>query len=95
MSMVLEDWQDYRGVALRQIKGTRGYTYLASHVALDADGSPRAYHPQNKGIDANANAGFPNGGWRSVLAVDPNDKNKRRPVHRCGQGVLREQDIAA
>ena len=76
MSMILEDWGNYRGVSLRRIIGTRAYSYVASHVALDADGSPRAYHPQNQGIDANANAGFPGGGWRNVLAVDPADKTK-------------------
>lgn len=70
------DWMEYEGMAVRHIGGDGAYTYRTSHVALDADGSPRAYHPQNTGIDANANAGYPNKGWRSVLAVDPADPSK-------------------
>lgn len=65
-----EDWLDYEGVAVRKY-ASGAYTYRTSHVALDADGSPRAYHPDDIGIDANANAGYPHRGWRSVLAVDP------------------------
>ncbi len=34
---------------------------------------PRAYHPRDIGIDANANAGYPHKGWRGVLAIDPQD----------------------
>lgn len=70
-----EDWMSYEGVDVRKYDGG-AYTYRTSHVSLDADGSPRAYHPDNTGIDANANAGYPNKGWRSVLAVDPNDDDK-------------------
>jgi hypothetical protein len=40
-------------------------------MAIDADGAPNAYHPKNIGIDANGNAGFPNGGWRNVILPDP------------------------
>lgn len=65
-----EHWFDYENVAIRRYEGG-AFTYRTSHVALDADGSPRAYHPDDTGIDANANAGYPHKGWRSVLAVDP------------------------
>lgn len=73
--MAMKLWQDYEGVAIYRV-GNGAYTYETSYVSLDADGSPRAYHPQNKGIDANANAGYPNKGWRSVLAVDPQDPDR-------------------
>src|ERR671932_1212603 len=49
---------------------------MTRHVALDADGSPRAYHPNDTGLDALANAGYPHKGWKSVLVVDPNDHSR-------------------
>lgn len=70
------DWIKYEGVDVRRVGNGGAYTYQTSHVSLDADGSPRAYHPQDKGIDANANAGYPHKGWKSVLAVDPHDPSK-------------------
>lgn len=70
------DWFDYEGVTIRKLGPDGAYTYQTSHVALDADGSPRAYRPDDRGLDANANAGFPHKGWRSVLAIDPDDPSK-------------------
>ena len=67
-----EAWQDYEGTTLRRY-ANGAYTYRTKRVTLDADGSPRAYNPQDTGIDANANAGYPHKGWRSVLALDPAD----------------------
>lgn len=37
-----------------------------SGLTVDADGSPRAYHPKDKGLDYLANAGHP-GNWWGVL----------------------------
>lgn len=74
--MSTHDWIDYEGVAVRHIGDHGAYIYRTSHVALDADGSPRAYHPNNEGIDDNRNAGYPNKGWKSVLVVDPNDPSE-------------------
>lgn len=37
------------------------------------DGAPNAYHPEDRGIDALANAGYPGGGWRNVLVADPDN----------------------
>jgi hypothetical protein len=45
-------------------------------MAIDADGAPNAYHPEDTGIDALANAGFPNGAWKSILVVDPRDATR-------------------
>lgn len=71
-----ENWTDYKGVALHRFPGGKTYAYLTRRVAIDADGAPNAYHPEDRGIDALANAGFPNGGWRSVLVTDPDDHSK-------------------
>lgn len=82
--MQQSDWIEYEGVAVRHLGGGSAYIYRTSHVALDADGSPRAYHPDDIGLDANANAGYPHKGWRSVLAVDPQDPS-RPYVQMSGQ----------
>ena len=66
--------QTYRGTQLFKIPDSNAYFYVVNRMAIDADGAPNAYHPQDRGIDALANAGFPNGAWRSILVVDP-----RRP----------------
>ena len=66
----------YQGTQIFRIGSSSAYTYKTSHVTLDADGCPRAYHPNDTGLDALANAGFPHGGWRNVLVVDPHDHNR-------------------
>lgn len=74
--MSFTHWTSYEGDELyRDPSGA--YSYIAGHMALDADGSPHAYHPDGKsGLDALANAGYPNKGWRSVLVVDPADSSQ-------------------
>jgi hypothetical protein len=66
----------YEGTLLRTFPGTDAYFYVTDRMAIDADGAPNAYHPDDKGIDALANAGFPHGGWKSILAVDPQDSTR-------------------
>jgi hypothetical protein len=73
--MALQNWFKYEGTEVFRVDASV-YTYKTSYVALDADGSPRAYHPQDHGLDYNANAGYPNKGWRSVLVLDPVDPDK-------------------
>ena len=70
------DFLAYEGTRLRKFPGSDAYFYVTDRMAIDADGAPNAYHPQDKGIDALANAGFPNGGWKSILAVDPLNTTK-------------------
>jgi hypothetical protein len=74
--MAFAKWTTYGGDQLyRDASGA--YTYVTRRMELDADGSPRAYHPDGKsGLDALANAGYPSKGWRSVLVVDPADSSK-------------------
>lgn len=73
--MTPTDWIDYEGAKVRRWD-SGAYCYRTSYISLDADGSPRAYHPDGNGIDANANAGYPHKGWRSVLALNPQDPTK-------------------
>src|SRR5262245_30962205 len=70
------DFLSYEGTLLRKLPGTDAYFYVTDHMAIDADGAPNAYHPDDKGIDALANAGFPHGGWKSILALDLRDSTK-------------------
>lgn len=51
--------------------------FFVSKMAVDADGSPRAYHPQNKGLDDLKNAGRP-GNWYGILTH--NGKPNGRPL---------------
>jgi hypothetical protein len=67
-------FEEYRDTRLFRFPDSTAYFYVVNRMAIDADGAPNAYHPQDRGIDALANAGFPNGAWRSILVVDP-----RRP----------------
>lgn len=71
-----ELWMKYSGDQL--VKGHDGnfYMYQTSYKAIDADGAPNAYHPDNIGLDHLANAGYPNKGWKNVLVVDPKQPQK-------------------
>lgn len=64
-------WQEYHGTQLFRLPNSTAYFYVVNRISIDADGAPNAYHPQDRGIDALANAGFPRGAWRSILVVDP------------------------
>jgi hypothetical protein len=70
------DWMPYQGTTLRRIPGSEAYFYVTDLMEIDADGAPNAYHPDDIGIDALANAGFPDGGWKSVLVSDPANQSK-------------------
>ncbi len=69
-------WISYGGTQIWKAADSEIYFYVVGRMAIDADGAPNAYHPDDTGIDALANAGFPNGGWKSVLVVDPDDGSK-------------------
>ena len=66
----------YRGAQIRKLPDGRAYFYAITRMAIDADGAPNAYHPQDKGIDALANAGFPGGNWKAILVADPAKPNE-------------------
>lgn len=50
------------GVPTYQVSGKPGVAFK-SGLTVDADGSPRAYHPNNTGLDSLANAGRPGNWW--------------------------------
>ena len=53
------------GVPVWEISGS-GALLFVSGMAINADGAPNTYHPEDKGIDSLANAGRP-GNWRSLV----------------------------
>ncbi|GAB4407857.1 MAG: hypothetical protein OHK0053_34580 [Microscillaceae bacterium] len=50
------------------------YAFIAG-MAIDADGSPRAYHPENKGLDELSYAGSPGNWWALVTDNGQSDGN--------------------
>ena len=70
-------WKDYLGVALLRC-ASGAYAYITDETALDADGSPFAYHPDNSGRDDLRFASWPSGDedWRSILVSDPVDPTR-------------------
>src|SRR5687768_1960365 len=56
------------GVKIYKQGGSKAIFYEAG-MKVDADGSPRAYHPENKGIDDLKYAGYP-GNWWAILVND-------------------------
>ncbi|MGF1737405.1 hypothetical protein [Photobacterium satsumensis] len=80
-------WGDYNGSNLFRSSDRVTYAFKSSHVRLDADGAPNAYHPDDvglhctrgvgfKGLDCPANAGYPNEDWWSSVLV-PSPKNPK------------------
>lgn len=64
-----------RGITV--VQDDDGRVHWQSGAAVDADGAngqngnPFAYRKDDTGLDALANAGYPNQSWRDVLVVDP------------------------
>ena len=77
MKLDFEPRETFRGTRILRQKGGLVYAYETSHKAVDADGAPNAYHPDDTGLDLLANAGYPNKDWwPKVLVQDPDDKSK-------------------
>lgn len=59
------------GVSTYKVSGKSGVAFKGG-MTVDADGSPRAYHPRNTGLDALGNAGRPGNWWG--IATDSRGK---------------------
>jgi Fungal chitosanase of glycosyl hydrolase group 75 len=65
--------ESFRGTRILRQANNLAYAYEINHTAVDADGAPNAYHPDDIGLDALANAGYPHTNWwQDVLVPDPN-----------------------
>ncbi len=72
-----KSWQTYKNTELFIQNNAQTYFFSTSHMAVDADGAPNAYHPDNIGLDWLGNAGYPDKSWwKDILVVDPDDLNK-------------------
>lgn len=65
------EWKIYAGTKLMILPDSSAYVFECTHVAIDADGAPNAYHPDDIGLDYLANAGYPDRSWTSILVEDP------------------------
>jgi hypothetical protein len=69
--------ETFRGTRIYRQKDNLAYAYETSHKAVDADGAPNAYHPQDIGLDFLQNAGYPNKSWwPDVLVPDKQDPSR-------------------
>jgi hypothetical protein len=79
-----DDWMTYRDTRVLRHASEAAYVFSPAHLAIDADGAPNAYHPDDTGLDFLANAGYPaQRWWDSVLVADPEDPD-RAYVQRSG-----------
>jgi Fungal chitosanase of glycosyl hydrolase group 75 len=66
------EWQTFRGTKIYKHKKMAAYFYQPTHLAIDADGAPNAYGPNDSGLDINVHAGYPGTDWwPTVLVPDP------------------------
>lgn len=69
--------EDFRGTRILRQANNLAYAYETDNKAVDADGAPNCYHPQDIGLDALANSGYPNHSWwKDVLVTDPANPSK-------------------
>lgn len=86
------------GVSTYQVQGKKGVAFKGG-MTIDADGSPRAYNPQNTGLDALGNAGRPGNWWG--LATDSAGKpyvqgpNDPAPGHYVSTTALMDSRFPA
>lgn len=88
-----EKWMTYKGTQIHRNAAATAYLFATDRSHIDADGAPKAYHPDDvgkpcgatgPGLDCPANAGYPNRNWwPDVLARDP-ARPSRAYVQRTG-----------
>jgi hypothetical protein len=72
MKIDFEPAEIFRGTQIFRQANNLAYAYETSFKSIDADEAPNAYHPDDPGLDALANAGYPHTNWwKSVLVPDP------------------------
>lgn len=87
-------WMTFKKTKIYHHNTFDAYYFVTDHAAIDADGAPNAYHPndigkncvrdEHVGLDCPANAGYPNTNWwSSVLVTDPDDPSQ---AYRQEQG---------
>ena len=78
-------WKHYKNTELFMHQESKTYLFSTTHIAVDSDGAPNAYHPDDIGLDYLANAGYPDKlWWKDILVVDPDDPDSAY-VQRTGE----------
>lgn len=72
-SCELEEFATIADISIWDWSESKSFYGFISKMAIDADGSPRAYHPEDKGIDDLRYAGSPGNWW--ALVTDNGDKD--------------------
>jgi hypothetical protein len=83
MKIDFEPADTFRGTRIYRQASNLAYAYETTFKAVDADGAPNAYHPDDIGLDFLANAGYPHTNWwKSVLVSDPANPSRayRQPT---------------
>ncbi len=70
-----EEFAKVANVSVWDWSESKSFYGFVSKMAIDADGSPRAYHPQNKGLDNLAYAGSEGNWWALVTDNGQKDGN--------------------
>ena len=73
----MKKWKKYKKTQLYGLPGSSAYFYVTDFMTINADGAPKAYHPDDTGLDALKHAGYPGTSWwKNVLVTDPDDRDK-------------------
>jgi hypothetical protein len=73
----VEKFDEIAGVNLYDWSESKSFYFFETKMSIDADGSPRAYHPQDKGLDKLEYAGRQGNWW--ALVTD-NGKSNGNPI---------------
>lgn len=77
-------WKSYQNKDLLAHPTSSAYLFSSTHMAIDADGAPNTYHPDDIGLDYLANAGYPNTSWWPSVLVQ--DRNNPQQAYRQTSG---------
>ncbi|MCU0445207.1 MAG: glycoside hydrolase family 75 protein [Microscillaceae bacterium] len=72
-----EEFMEIAEISLYDWVESKSFYFFESKMAIDADGSPRAYHPEDIGLDKLSYAGYEGNWW--ALATD-NDEPNGNPI---------------
>jgi|GEM_PF-1596559 len=70
------------GINLYDWSESKSFYFFETKMAIDADGSPRAYHPQDRGLDKLESAGKQGNWW--ALATDNGKPNGNPLIQKAG-----------
>lgn len=88
--LVIEQWTQFAGLAVRRIDAGdgdgahRAYAFVNPRPRVTAQGAPDAYHPEDTGSGCLRDTGWPGPDWRQRLVADPHQP--QRPLRQGAGG---------